>query len=101
MTMLVQLDGALARVEHLAERLRCDPEQHVYRTALELRAAFDARGAIEPAFSRMRDSLRMLRRGNEDGSRREYQRRTGTLDDLQAAVEDDVLPRLRQMGFDV
>ena len=99
--MLEQLDCALIRIEHLAHRLRSDPDRYVYRTALELRAAFDGRQAIEPAFARMRASLRMLRRCNEDGSRRDYQRRTRTLDALQAAVEDDVLPRLRQMGFDV
>ena len=96
-TTLVQLDGSLSRLEKLAKQLAGERDQHVYGAALELRAAFDDRRAIEPAVARMRDSLRMLRRASQDASRPDL----GILLALDAAVEHDLLPRLRQVGFDV
>jgi hypothetical protein len=99
--MLVQIDGVLERIERLALQLRSDPDGHVHRSALELHAAFEGREAIEPAFERMRRSVRMLRRGNEDGLRREFRRRASSLDYLDDVMENELLPQLRQVGFDV
>jgi hypothetical protein len=99
--MLVQIDGIIGRIERLAGRLLADPDGNVRRSALELRAAFDDRRAIEPAFARMRESVRMLRRGNYDGCRREFRRRASGLDHLDDVVQQELLPQLRQVGFDV
>jgi hypothetical protein len=99
--MLVQIEGILGWIERLAGQLWADPDRYVHRSALELREAFDDRRAIEPAFARMRESVRMLRRGNQDGSRREFRRRASSLDHLDTVVEHELLPRLRQVGFDV
>ncbi|HEY7056763.1 MAG TPA: hypothetical protein VH458_09575 [Vicinamibacterales bacterium] len=99
--MLVQLDGILLRIEQLAERLRADSDRDVHRHACELRAAFADRTAIEPAFARMRDSLQLLRRSSQDDPRPALRPAAGTLDELEAAIEHELLPRLRQVGFDV
>jgi hypothetical protein len=99
--MFGQIDRVLGRIEQLSSRLRADPELFVHRSALELRAAFDERRAIEPSIERLRASVRMLRRDNEDGCRREFQRRALSLDRLDGMVEQELLPQLRQVGFDV
>jgi hypothetical protein len=96
-----QIDTVLARVERLAAELRVDPDGHVSRCANELRAAFEARRAIEPAITRVRDSVQMLRSGNRDGSRREFQRRAQGLDHLEQVLERELVPTLRQIGFDI
>lgn len=98
---LAIIDTSLAHIERLAEELRADPDGHVRRSVEELRAAFTARGPIEPAVARMRESMQMLRRDNRDGSRREFQRRASSLDHLSAVVEEELLPHLRRLGFDV
>lgn len=98
---LGQIETVLTRLERLAEELQADPDGHVRRSANELRSAFEARRAIEPAVARVRDSVRMLRRGNEDGSRREYQRRAHGVDHLEQVVERELLPTLRRVGFDL
>jgi hypothetical protein len=98
---LLRIDGILGQVERLAGQLRADPEQYVHRSAVELRAAFDGRLAVEPALDRMRASVRMLRRGNHDESRREFQRRSSSLDQLDLLLEQELLPHLRQIGFEV
>lgn len=98
---LAQLDRLLEQIEQLAARLRSDPDRYVSRTASELHAAFDDRRAIEPLFGRLRDSVRMLRRANHDGTRREFRLCAPTLDELDTVVERDVKPRLRQIGFEV
>ena len=98
---LGQIEGLLGRVELLASQLRSDPDRHVQRSARELRAAFDNRRAIEPVIARMRESVRMLRQSNHDGSRREFRRRAGGLDYLDQVVEAELLPQLRRVGFEV
>ena len=99
--MLVELDGILDRIEQLAGRLRADPESHVHFGARELRAAFDDRTAIEPAFARLRDSLRLLRRSDQNGLVHELRPTAGALDELEAAIDNELLPRLRRVGFEV
>lgn len=99
--MFVQIDGILERIEHLAHQLRSDHDRSVYRSALEFRAAFDDRRAIEPAFARMRESVRMLRRRYQDESGRDHQLRAPNLGGLEDVVEHELLPQLRRMGFEV
>jgi hypothetical protein len=98
---LAHIDTTLARIALLAEALKADPDGHVRRSIEELRAAFDGREAIEPAVTRVRASVKMLRMGNHEGSRREFQRRAPGLDQLCALVEQELLPDLRGLGFDV
>lgn len=98
---LAQIDVVLARIERLAEELQQDPDRHVLRSANELRAAFCARLAIEPAVSRVRDGVQMLRSGNQDGTRREFNRRAQSVDYLEHVMERELLPELRRVGFNV
>jgi hypothetical protein len=100
-TELTEIDGILAEIERLAEELRVDPDGHVRRSATELREAFAGRAALEPAVARVRDSVQMLRRDNQEGSRREYQRRGQGLSHLEGIIANDLLPHLRRMGFEV
>jgi hypothetical protein len=100
-SQFAEIDTVVTRVEQLAEELQVDPDGHVRRSATELRAAFSGRGAIEPAVARMRESVRMLRRENQEGSRREFQRLAHGLDYLQQVVERELLPNLRRIGFEV
>jgi hypothetical protein len=98
---LGEIDAILARMEHLAGELKADPDGHVRRSANELRAAFAARSEIEGAIVRMRKSVEMLRRGNQEGRRREFQRRAPGLDHLDDVVQYELIPHLRRLGFDV
>jgi hypothetical protein len=98
---IAHIDNVLTRVERLVRQLDADPDGHVRRSANELRTAFDARQALEPALARVRASVHMLRRGNQDGSRREFLRRAQGVDHLAQVVEQELLPSLRRVGFDV
>ena len=98
---LARIDVVLERVERLAETLHTDPDRHVLRSANELRAAFCARLAIEPAVARVRDGLDMLRSGNHAGTRREFKRRAHGVDHLERVMEQELLPELRRVGFEV
>jgi hypothetical protein len=98
---LAQIEMVLARIERLAEGLHRDPDRHVLRSANELRAAFCARLAIEPAVARVRDGLDMLRSGDRAGTRREFKRRAHGVDHLEQVVEQELLPELRRVGFNV
>jgi hypothetical protein len=95
------IEIVLRRIEHLADELRADPDGHVRRSASELRGAFVDRAPVEPAVTRMRDGIRMLRRMNHDGARREFQRRARGLDQLDEMIVGELLPLLRRMSFDV
>jgi hypothetical protein len=98
---LKEIDGVLTRIAHLAEELRADPDGHVRRSVEELRSAFTDRRPVEPAVARVRDSVAMLRSGNQSGLRREFQRRAQGLDYLEHVVEQELLPGLRRLGFEV
>ncbi|HXW05079.1 MAG TPA: hypothetical protein VD833_07600 [Vicinamibacterales bacterium] len=89
----------LARVERLARDLADDPDGHVWRSTTELRTTFDARGPVEPAVARVLDSVVMLRRGQRNGARREFQRRAHGIDRLEQVLEGELLPTLRVLGF--
>jgi hypothetical protein len=98
---LDSIETVIRRIERLADELLADPDSHVHRSTSELRAAFQARGPVEPAVSRMRDSVSMLRRTNHEGARREFQRRAQGLDHLEDVIVHELLPLLRRMSFDV
>jgi hypothetical protein len=100
-TQLDEIDSTLARIAHLADGLTADPDRHVQRSVEELRTAFTERTAIEPAVGRVRSSVTMLRTGNSDGPRREFQRRAVGLDHLGEVVEHELVPSLRRLGFEV
>ena len=95
------ITALLARIERLAGELQADPDGHLHRSTTELRTAFDDRSAVEPAVGRVRDSVRMVRRGNQEGSRREFHRRAHGVDHLDHVVEDELIPQLRRIGFEV
>ena len=98
---LTAIDVLLTRIECLAEELPSDPHRDVLRSATELRTTFVARGAVEPAVARVRDSVLMLRRASGDGSRRDLLRPARGIDYLQQIVEAELLPSLRRLGFEV
>jgi hypothetical protein len=98
---LAHIDTILGRLERLAEELKADPDGHLRRAANELRAAFTARTEIEPAVARVRAGVQMIRQGNHEGSRREFQRRAPSLDHLDDVVERELIPHLRSIGFHV
>lgn len=98
---LSRVDAILARIARLAGDLRSDPDWHVRRSIDELHAAFTNRTAIEPAVARVRQSIDMLRAGNHEGARREFQRRAPGLDHLSDVLEQELLPNLRRLGFDL
>jgi hypothetical protein len=98
---LNQIDAKLARVAHLAGELRADPDREVSRSIAELLAAFATRSAIEPAVARVRESLKMLQTANHAGTRREFQLRETGLEHLVDVVEQELLPDLRRLGFEV
>ena len=98
---LNHIDTILVRVAQLAGELKADPEQDVNRSITELRAAFVARSAIEPAVARVRGSLSRLRTVNHGGTRREFQRCSPGLEHLTDIIEGELLPDLRRLGFEV
>lgn len=98
---LASIDTILDRLEHLTAELLVDPDGHVQRSAQELRSAFGSRHAMEPAVARLRGSIDMLRRNNQEGTRKEFQRRAHGLDHLESVVNDELIPALRRMGFEL
>jgi hypothetical protein len=96
------IEAALQAVVQFAGRLPAgDEEAHVSRTVDELRAAFMARAAIEPAVDRLARSLRGLQAARAAGSRRHFLRGSSSVDRLLHAVDDELLPALRRVGFRV
>jgi hypothetical protein len=79
-----RVDAALVHLGQLAARLEeGDRHGHVKRCITELQTAFAARAPIEPAVGRVLRSLQMVIS------------RVGT------ALEAELLPALRQLGFEV
>lgn len=97
---LTAIDVLLTRIERLAKELSPDPDRGILRSATELRMTFAARGAVEPAVARVRDSVLMLR-ANGDGFRPDLLGPAHGIDDLQQIVEAELLPSLRRVGFEV
>jgi hypothetical protein len=100
-SQLNHIGETLGRLVQMAETLRADSDGHVRRSVQELHAVFTARGAIEPAVARVRESLTMLRIDDRAGSRRQFQRRAPSLEYLGYVIEQELMPDLRRLGFDV
>jgi hypothetical protein len=98
---LALVDDTLGRMAQLADELWVDPDGHVRRSVEELRAAFSSRAAIEPAVARVRESMAMIRARSDERARPEFQRRAAGLDSLGKVVEQELLPDLRGLGFEV
>jgi hypothetical protein len=93
---------ALAKVTMIAERLLDgDAEGHVRRSIDEFVVAFARREAIGPAVARLRNSIVMLHDCRDTGSRRAFEQDRLLIQDLNAAVEDRLLPELRRLGFEL
>ncbi len=95
---LTEISAILGQVERLAAQLRADPDRFIHRSAMELRATFDDRRAIEAAFTRVRISVRTLRQVSHATGGAQP---ATTLDFLDDVLEQELLPRLRRSGFDV
>ena len=92
---------ALARVTAIAERLLDgDSEGHVRRSIEEFAMAFARRDAIGPAVARMRHSIIMLHDARNAGSRRAFEHDKSLIADLDRAIEHQLLPELRRLGFE-
>ena len=62
---------------------------------------FARREAIEPAVSRMRNSIVMLHASRQAGARRAFEHDKVLINDLDKAIEGRLVPELRRLGFDV
>jgi hypothetical protein len=92
---------ALAKVTMIAERLLDgDAEGHVRRSIAEFASAFARREAIGPAVGRMRNSIVMLHDSRGAGPLHLFERDKSLIQDLDAAIEERLVPELRRLGFD-
>lgn len=95
-----QIDAALRVVEKFAGRLPSgDAEGQVCQSVTALRNAFTTKTSIEPAVQRLLRSLFKLTEIHLAGRRRDFQRGAPAVDRLLQAVETDLLPALRRVGF--
>jgi len=93
---------ALQAVEKFAGRLLVgDVEGDVRRSVEELRTSFATNAAVEPAVNRLLRSLRGLHSAGLAGRRRDFQRDSLSVGRLLEAVEQELLPALRRLGFQV
>ena len=96
------IEAALQAVERFAGRLLVgDAEGDVRRSVDELRAAVATKEGVEPAVDRLLQSLRGLHAAGLAGRRRDFQRDSPSVDRLLEAVEQELLPELRRLGFHV
>jgi hypothetical protein len=96
------IEAALRTVDAFAARLPLgDAEGHVRRSLDELRAAFTTRTAMEPPVDRLLRSLRMLNSARAQGALRRFQRHSSHNARLLAAIQAELLPALRRVGFEV
>jgi hypothetical protein len=93
---------ALAKVTTIAERLfDGDAEGHVRRSIAEFASAFARREPIGPAVARMHNSIVMLHDCRDAGPRRVFDGDKSLIHDLDAAIEERLVPELRRLGFDI
>jgi hypothetical protein len=94
--------AALRSVDDFAGRLPGgDAEAHVRRSLDELRAAFTARAALEPPVDRLLRSVTMLNSAAAQGALRRFRRRSVASARLLSAIQRELLPALRRVGFEV
>jgi hypothetical protein len=93
---------ALANVTTIADRLLDgDSEGHVRRSIEEFAVAFTRREPIAPAVARLRTSIVMLYESRAAGARRAFERDKALIGELDAAIEEELLPALRRLGFEL
>ena len=97
------IEAALQVVEKFASRLAVgDAEGHVRRSVDELCAAVTKKEGIEPAVDRLLRSLRGLDDfGAAATRRRDFGRESPAVDRLLDAVQEELLPALRRVGYQV
>lgn len=96
------IEAALQAVERFAGRLFVgDAEGDVRRSVEELRVAFTTKAGVEPAVDRLLRSLQGLHAAGLAGRRRDFQRDSPSVGRLLEAVEQELLPALRRLGFQV
>ena len=96
---LAQIDLVMAQIERLAGELAEDPDRGILRSASELRAAFGARRAIEPAVALVCAGVDLLRTREQEAARG-FQMADG-VDRLKLVMDRELLPELRRVGFNV
>ena len=98
----LHVDAVLREVEKFAGRLSPgDAEGDVRRSVEELRAAFAAKAGVESAVERLLLSLRGLNAAGLAGLRRDFQRESPAVGRLLETVEQELLPALRRLGFQI
>jgi hypothetical protein len=96
------VEAALQVVEKFASRLTAgDAEGHVRRSVDELCAAVAKKEGIHSAVDRLLRGLRSLDDARTVGGRRDFQRESPAVDRLLEAVQKELLPRLRRVGYEV
>lgn len=96
------IEAALQVVEKFASRLTVsDAEGHVHRSVDELRAAVTKKEGIEPAVDRLLRGLRGLDDVHAARRRRDFGRESPAVDRLLDAVQEELLPALRRVGYQV
>jgi hypothetical protein len=96
------IETALRSVDEFAGRLPAgDAEAHVRRSLDEVRTAFTTRAALEPPVDRLLRSLTMLNSSAAQGALRRFRRRSVSSARLLSAIQRELLPALRRVGFEV
>ena len=96
------IEAALQVVEKFASRLTVDDaEGHVRRSVDELWAAVTTKEGIEPAVDRLLRGLRGLDDVRAASRRRDFERESPAVDRLLDAVQEELLPALRRVGYQV
>jgi hypothetical protein len=95
------VETALAEVRMITAGLfDGDSEDHVRRSIEDFASAFSRREAIGPVVGRLRDSIVLLHGSRDAGRRRDVEDKA-LLRDLDAAIEERLLPALQRLGFDL
>jgi hypothetical protein len=96
------IEAALQVVEKFASRLTVgDAEGHVRRSVDELCAAVTKKEGIEPAVDRLLRGLRGLDDARAARRHRDFGRESPAVDRLLDAVQEELLPALRRLGYQV
>ena len=96
------IEAALQVVEKFAGRLTVgDAEGHVRRSVDELCAAVTKKEGIEPAVDRLLRGLRGLEDARAARGHRDFGRESPAVDRLLDAVQEELLPALRRVGYQV
>ena len=96
------VEAALQVVEKFASRLTAgDAEGHVRRSVDELCAAVAKKEESQFAVDRQLRGLRRLDDARTAGGRRDFQTESPAVDRLLEAVQEELLPTLRRVGYEV